>query len=48
VVVDVVTESVDVLVVEIGTRVPVAPEGSPDRLRATDPVKPLVGVTVTV
>jgi hypothetical protein len=49
----VVTVSVDVLVVEVGLvelglKVPVAPAGSPDTLKATDPAKPLVGVTVTV
>ncbi len=45
---DVVTLSVDVVVVELGLKLKVLLDGWPDRLRATDPVNPFDGVTVTV
>ena len=44
----VVTVSVDVLVVGFGLKAAVAPAGRPDALRATEPLKPPLGVTVTV
>ena len=35
-------------VTEVGLKVPVAPEGSPETPRFTTPLKPFTGVTVTV
>jgi hypothetical protein len=43
-----VSVSTDVLAVEAGLNEAVAPAGSPDALRPTEPLKPLAGVTVTV
>ena len=40
--------STDVLAVVTGANVPVAPEGSPDTLSVTEPLKPFCGVTVIV
>ena len=37
-----------VMTTVFGVKVPVAPEGKPDTLMVTFPVKPLVGVTVAV
>jgi hypothetical protein len=41
-------ESMDVVVVGLGLKDPVVPAGSPLRLNVTAPVKPPLGVTVTV
>ena len=35
-------------VTELGLKLPVAPDGSPDTPKFTVPLKPLIGVTVTV
>jgi hypothetical protein len=44
----VVTVSVEDVVAELGLKVPVAPVGKPATERATGPLKPLSGLTVTV
>jgi hypothetical protein len=41
------TFKVAAVVAGFGLKVPLAPTGSPARLRLTDPVKPLLGVMVT-
>jgi hypothetical protein len=45
---DVLTVSVDVLVVAMGVNVTVEPDGWPLRLSVTEPEKPLDGLAVTV
>ena len=42
------TLSVELVVAGLGVNVAVDPEGSPATLRLTDPLKPLLGVIVTV
>ena len=44
----VVTERVDVEVAGLGLKVPLAPVGSPLTLNVTWPVKPFIGLTVTL
>jgi hypothetical protein len=47
-VVNVFTVRVEVVAAGLGVKVTVLPEGWPVRLRVTNPLKPLIGVIVTV